>query len=117
MLHLPWSEEYPFNIEFQPGLIDGGSVDIQFKCPKCGEIIEIEQVEIPSPCMGENSLAYGESEPVECPNCNEEYNVSIANSFTHWTLYFGDGEETPDKFRIVNLKYNHEEQDEEEPEE
>lgn len=98
-----------------PTFPDGGAIDIQFKCPKCGEIIEVEQVEISSPCMGDDDEAYGESEPVKCPKCNEEYNVSICNSFTHWSVYFGDGEKEPDKLRFANIKYNHEEGNEEEP--
>lgn len=70
---LVWSEEHSYCEEMlMPSFPDGGAIDIQFKCPKCGEIIEVEQVEIPSPCMGADGETYGGSEPVECPKCNEE---------------------------------------------
>ena len=108
-----WSEEHSYSEDMlMPSFPDGGAIDIQFKCPKCGELIEVEGVEIPSPSMvDDNGTAYGDSEPVECPNCHKEYGVSICNSFTHWSVLFDDGNEEPDKLRFANIKYNYEDQD------
>jgi hypothetical protein len=58
--------------------------------------------------VADNNMTYGESDFVECSKCGEEYNVSIANSSTHWTVMFGDGDKEPDKLRFANFTYNYE---------
>lgn len=91
-----------------PAFPDGGTIDVQFRCPKCNEIIEVTAVEIPSPFMGADneaeSTTYGQRDEIECDNCHETFEVSSINTMYGWYIEI----ENYNGFSVDRVKYANE---------
>lgn len=89
-----------------------GFVDISFKCPNCGSIIELKGYELNEPnWFAEHSRdEMVESDGVaNCLHCRKEFNLYVFNDFSDVYLTI-EGDE-PEELIVENLSYEDEEDD------
>lgn len=113
---MSWPEELPLDnyMLYSPSFPDGGEIAVQFKCPKCGKVIEVEGVEIPSYGIGETqaeSTTYGDTDNIECEECSESYDISAWNSIAGWYIEIdNENGHEPDKVKFKTIRYSGEDE-------
>ena len=86
--HGPIQTDHPSN--FGDTFLEGGLIDILFKCQNCERILFTEAIEIPYPENAETihgSRAFGDSAIIEC-DCGTDYEIEADCSIADWDVNF-----------------------------
>jgi len=90
------------NFEFNP--FGTKSIIIRFNCDKCSQLVESEEIELPSPNYQADTHSDSQREEYQytaCPNCGKEFNITI---FVGYGGGDGDVSELPDSHDDVDVE-------------
>lgn len=87
---VPWRRPLPISRDHAfPVWLEGGLVNVLFRCRRCGTPIEVEFLEVPEPWFGAESAHDSRTfntEISECPTCYATHEVTADNTLMGWDI-------------------------------